>query len=788
MALHHYHHPQHHYLSKSGRRAHYQSLAGDNTSSNYHNNYHLHGLYQTPASPWQQLQCGPAQSPGYHRPTSANLPLPGNYNNAGPADYANAPQYAHPTWEGSGNYVREIAWGDVLSVGAFTTRQSGHYGEVVGRLPTVPHGPSPAPDQLPSGRAHTQIFDPCNSRQQDGFHELPTTQHVSVPPPATRNRASSGHRPTMNNLLNHSPPIPSSHEDCSLVPASWPAGASILPATAQSQQHPQRLCGSLAIAAPLSSNPGTVSPGTLSNSSWGMVCDSDSPSMLPTIDNLPDTDRQGLAEPSQVARLNHIQYPHEFYHCYKYCPSSSRSRARRANGKKDDVKVPSQRAKKNKPSKRTGQMTGQGKAEAHIVRKKGACFRCVVYKTKCDGNAECSECLKKLPNARMWKIPCIRFKWEDIMLLRHCNGRFNQDNAEFLRDYDWIQQPPAINRMDIRWTIPGIRSGSVEGVDIHLSIGYSEYRAEQANMDTTTSPHRSIAGNKMCITQPAYAIYDTGKFQEDLHRHIAQVLPHIEVYCVSTRVNHDPLAQLTFREVWRMQMTQNSTLLNLTMQIMGISLLSQGYGTVTSDNVPRIKYYDYSTVGYSSYQAYNRPPGSPLPIAINHQMDVAMLNRGKDLERLFRKLLKKIFHSSGNKPWYEIFLSLFVLFWNLDYVCTSAKEYVDAKCGTHIQDQVRRTVERQIAMLEGHLHLLHLVWLGALREYRPFEAARVNPDKFRTKGLIPDDDAFGYVNNVLEILHNVDNSRRQQPISSSLKMAINIKSIENLFREAGAFS
>ena len=119
------------------------------------------------------------------------------------------------------------------------------------------------------------------------------------------------------------------------------------------------------------------------------------------------------------------------------------------------------------------------------------------------------------------------------------------------------------------------------------------------------------------------------------------------------------------------------------MRLQCLSVVSQGYGTVWSDNVPGIQAYDYRRLGRSDYEAYDRDScDRPLPGAITHQMDVAAVKYLRKLEKLFVKELAALIFKPRIKPWYELFLAFYVIFWNLEYINQGAKGYMKSKNGT----------------------------------------------------------------------------------------------------------
>jgi hypothetical protein len=258
------------------------------------------------------------------------------------------------------------------------------------------------------------------------------------------------------------------------------------------------------------------------------------------------------------------------------------------------------------------------------------------------------------------------------------NGRWNQAEAEFLK-YPWRND--CIQYMDIIWNLPGF--GPVAATQ-PFRIKFREYEPEGSISDSTESQWLNTTGQLVKVEQPPYAVFDTAALQHEVEDYFTRNLPAVDQW-IFGRNRHDEIALLTYREALRLryQGGPGSELLNLALQLQALSVVSQGYGSVWSTNIPGIKQYDFRAMGHSVYEAYDRNScDRPLPIAINHQMDVAFVKYLKRLEEKCFKLLAKEIFKTGIRPWYELFLTLFVLFWNLEYIHSGAEGYIKSKYGT----------------------------------------------------------------------------------------------------------
>lgn len=294
-------------------------------------------------------------------------------------------------------------------------------------------------------------------------------------------------------------------------------------------------------------------------------------------------------------------------------------------------------------------------------------------------------------------------------------------------------------------------------------------------------------GEVKSVQQPAYAVYDTANLVPTFERYFATLQPAIEEWIFS-RIRQDEVAYHTYREVVRMRSLKESKALDLAMRLQCLSVVSQGYGSVWSNDIPGIKEYDYTRLGRSDYEAYDRNSRDrPLPGAITHQMDVAAVKYLRKLEKMFVKEMAALIFKPRIKPWYELFLAFYVIFWNLDYIQHGAHDYIKSKNGTLIGNQVSNVVSTQIKKWQFAFPVLLYHWRCILRGYSPFKLARDNPEELREKGHI-DSEGFDYVTRIANFFDRSDPDRFQPPLTgyAAVHWSTSNEWIVRLFREAGA--
>lgn len=233
--------------------------------------------------------------------------------------------------------------------------------------------------------------------------------------------------------------------------------------------------------------------------------------------------------------------------------------------------------------------------------------------------------------------------------------------------------------MEIIWNLPSF--GPIPGAP-PMRVTFRPYSPRRGSLDVAASLWTNKDGEVKQIEQPAYAVYDTANLLPAFETYFSSLQPAIEAW-IFTRIGQDEVATLTYTEVHRMRTVHGSKALDLAMKIQCLSVVSQGYGSVWSNNIPGIREYDYRRLGRSDYEAYDRKAyDRPLPGAITHQMDVAAVKFLRKLEKLFVKELAALIFKPKIKPWYELFLAFYVIFWNLEYIHHGANDYMKSKNGT----------------------------------------------------------------------------------------------------------
>jgi hypothetical protein len=233
-------------------------------------------------------------------------------------------------------------------------------------------------------------------------------------------------------------------------------------------------------------------------------------------------------------------------------------------------------------------------------------------------------------------------------------------------DYLWADNSSPSKRIEIRWNLPGDRP-----VDLPLM----SMTCKKFVPSTNDTHHITFNAGSEIITieLPPYAGDDTGSIQaavEDLLDHSA---PAVLDYILADTT--DELMSSTLREAVRFAREHNSRAIELALRIRCASFCSQGWGSVTGSESLGIRTVDFNERGKCGYAAYDRGEDKPLPLSMDHQLDVALLLAIKRYQKELLGKLDKMIFGKARKPWYDIFLTVFVLLSNLEYAAAVGSRF-----------------------------------------------------------------------------------------------------------------
>ena len=250
------------------------------------------------------------------------------------------------------------------------------------------------------------------------------------------------------------------------------------------------------------------------------------------------------------------------------------------------------------------------------------------------------------------------------------NAQFDQDDVQHL-PYAWCNIHVTPKVLELDWFLPGKKNKS--RYRLNLS-NCRTYQPKERHLDSVTWQSEGKVFEQQL---PPYAIDDT----EALHRRVAAFLELCEPWVKEFIKNEsmDPISELTYAEVFRWQEIHGSDLLKHALRLQYYSIMCQGWGSLADLEDLGIRRLDFSQCGPNTYEEFQSSGHRPVPQSIDHQIDVAMLQHMRSIERPLLKELKKKINKNQAKYWYEIYLCYYVLLTNLDWIYEGAKNYLESQ-------------------------------------------------------------------------------------------------------------
>ncbi|KAK3115466.1 hypothetical protein LTR53_005168 [Teratosphaeriaceae sp. CCFEE 6253] len=386
-----------------------------------------------------------------------------------------------------------------------------------------------------------------------------------------------------------------------------------------------------------------------------------------------------------------------------------------------------------------GKSTVEQREKAKLMRKVGNCLRCKAFKLSCDASTPCLQCRKVENGVRTYLEPCYRDDLTKVSLARHGNASFEQRMVKFV-DYIWANDRDPARELTVRWSLPGESQ-----VDLPL-LSFACREFVPKNNDTHFLTWQ-VAGQIIEIKLPPYAGCDTGHLKRAVDDFLDAARPQVLDYILASL--DDDVARLTMKEALRYE--PQSEVVSLALRIRCASFCSQGRGSIVGDETLGIAETCFADFGKSGYAAWDSGSDKPLPLSIDHQVDVALLLAIQDYQARLLKLLKRKILQTGEKPWYEIFLATFVAISNLEYVHGGSYSYVQALLNTKAEGTVshlaREFIEEYNYSANNLLHHFRCM----LRGPEPFAVAERSPAEFQARTKV-DVHSMQYVREITAVL------------------------------------
>ncbi|KAF8462923.1 hypothetical protein BDZ91DRAFT_320145 [Kalaharituber pfeilii] len=338
------------------------------------------------------------------------------------------------------------------------------------------------------------------------------------------------------------------------------------------------------------------------------------------------------------------------------------------------------------PTKKTrGPFDPRRRGEVNEIRKRGACIRCQFLRESCDMNERCANCCKVEGKQKTWRyMPCIRMRITEAMLFRKGNSKFKQAEANLLslhwahgarRKTITLGRPPPLTR---HWIAKG--HTTLPSFKIHCK----EFVPRQGDLLHET--WRDANGDEVRLKLPPFAACEEGDTSEAIRGFVRDVFEFFKYDMVSEEQN--PLVRLVFEEAIRYSEDhecvtdvksssdkQPICMLRDALRIWILSRLAAEGVVIVGSERP----FDIDVVDSPDSPYYGTVP---IPPILDHQLDTLGIRYMLQLKDNVLKALKARIQRRRHTHWYEVFLTMFVLLHNIEYVYRAQYRYMKRHEGT----------------------------------------------------------------------------------------------------------
>ncbi|KAI1094938.1 hypothetical protein F5B19DRAFT_489837 [Rostrohypoxylon terebratum] len=321
-----------------------------------------------------------------------------------------------------------------------------------------------------------------------------------------------------------------------------------------------------------------------------------------------------------------------------------------------DILYPNQRP----PAARRGPFkSNEIRQETAETRRIGSCIRCRMQRIRCEINpadklGTCVTCMK-VSNAKVWRMPCLRYKITDVKLFKPGN----------VKGYEWTR----------RWVegIPDDISqwASMEVKTVRVTEGYTnqpvELRVRKFIPQEGDKLERSWVhdGARKNVRIPPYAIVNLEEAKSIYTEYIKQGLPEC---CKKVLSNKDRLLLVTYGAAIKASRDpstdpKESALLKKALQLwMAIRLTTKSTIIVGEE-----------TLGMSPDIMDDTSPLRgciPLPPVMGAQIELVLIHQiQSSLRREMLENLQTMTQANKHQTWFTTYLITFILLHNVALLC-----------------------------------------------------------------------------------------------------------------------
>ncbi|KAI0533769.1 hypothetical protein GGR58DRAFT_506010 [Xylaria digitata] len=285
----------------------------------------------------------------------------------------------------------------------------------------------------------------------------------------------------------------------------------------------------------------------------------------------------------------------------------------------------------------------EGKMKVKKVRKRGACFRCKIYKLSYDEEIHCMNCLKVKDKQNVFRGPCIRPNIFDVQSFRAGDGD-NGQLRSILPEYKWIQGGQT-KMVKLKWPFRRIHVNNPI-----LEVACQMFKPMRGQ---NTAEEFSI-NNREYREVPRRMPRATGRRDKN----------DIE----------DKIMRDTWAEALRYRAAHKSTLVTRALQVFAGAMMNSKYPMSLEKNVFGVPDELDNTPHFFEKL--------PLPAQLTYQVQTMIAHDMLDTQTpLLKELKSRIFHKDRQRHWYEVYLTIFILLASIEFVYRAQMRFVRAKAG-----------------------------------------------------------------------------------------------------------
>lgn len=322
------------------------------------------------------------------------------------------------------------------------------------------------------------------------------------------------------------------------------------------------------------------------------------------------------------------------------------------------------------------------------------------------------------------------------------SGKSNETHVKF-KSYHYINPTAPAKILQIKWQLP-----MNSGLDLPTWFTSVQQFQPRAHIDLLHEEWH-INGKSRTLELPAYAASDTEELTGSLEKYVELCRPAMQKLMLDQIT--DELSLATFHEAIRYAHAKNCELIKLALRVRTTALLSAGWGSLTGTETLGIPRVDGANAAYCG--------DIPTPVPLAHQFDVVFVNAMHSMERRIVEILKTKIFQKKPKPWYEIFLTYFVMLTHLQFIHDQAVGFMKIREQTvsipyrlsesllifqESGNTVSSVVKAMVAKWEYSASNMLYHYRCVLNGDVPFRSAKKNPALLQSRDRL-DDEAMAFI-------------------------------------------